>query len=140
MIATLIALGLSAEVLPSWDGTGKVGARIAVDQHIAGPLEIQAGMAYMPKAGIVDLTPALRLGDPGKLWGLFGVGLAYSSSRTIDTRVEGSNIMAHIEAVVGYGPVYGGWTHYSNGAPWLGTPMPNMGVNLFTIGVRYEWH
>jgi hypothetical protein len=120
------------EALPSLDGTGKVGARIAGQVQISGVVRLSAGVAALPGAVVTDLTLALRVGNDSKLWAQFGVGPAYSSSYVIDTHMEGTRFLFHDEAMAGYGPVYLGFTHYSNA--YIKTP--NMGSNFLTIGIK----
>ncbi len=126
------AAELDFEVLPSLNGTGKVGVRIGGHAQLSGVLGLGAGIAVLPGAVITDLTPSLRIGNDSKLWAQFSAGPAYSSSNVIDTRTVATRFMFHDEAMVGYGPVYLGLTHYSNA--YIKTP--NMGSNFLTIGIK----
>jgi len=126
------ALELDIEALSSLNGSGKTGVRVAGGAQIWGPVRLSVGVAALPGAVITDLTPALRIGDDARLWAQFCVGPAYSSSHVIDTRTEGTRFVFHDEATVGYGPVYLGFTHYSNA--YIKTP--NMGTNFLTIGIK----
>lgn len=126
------AAELDIEALPSLDGTGKVGARIAGQVQIWGVLRLAGGVAVLPGAVITDLTPALRIGDDSEFWAQLGAGPAYSSSNVIDTHLEATRFLFHDELTAGYGPFYLGFTHYSNA--YIKTP--NMGSNFLTIGVK----
>ena len=121
------------EVLPSWNGTGMVGYRAGLQFSITAVIKLGGGVAYLPDHVVVaDLTPSLRVGNTDGFWADFGAGPAWSSSKTIDTRVVGSNFMFHDDAVVGYKWFYLGLTHYSN----LYIRSPNHGANFATLGFR----
>jgi hypothetical protein len=121
------------EVLPSWNGTGKIGYRAGLQWGITRVIKLGGGVAYLPdEVVIVDVTPSLRVGDPDSFWAELGAGPAWSTSKVIDGRDIDSNFMFHNEAVVGYKGLYVGFTHYSN----LYIRSPNMGSNFVTLGVR----
>jgi hypothetical protein len=133
MSATLCgAAEANLEVLPSWNGTGMVGYRAGLQWNITAVIKLGGGVAYLPDQVVVaDLTPSLRVGNTDSFWAAVGAGPAWSSSKTIDTRVIGSNFMFHDEAVVGYKWFYLGLTHYSN----LYIRSPNQGANFVTLGI-----
>src|SRR3974390_3366207 len=57
------ALELDIEALSSLNGSGKIGVRVAGGAQIWGPVRLSLGVAALPGAVIIDLTPALRIGD-----------------------------------------------------------------------------
>jgi hypothetical protein len=126
------AADLNLEMLDSIH-SGALGARVSSDFQLAGPLYLEPGIAKLPGSAAVDLTPTLRFGE--SLWFSIGAGPAYATDRNIDHRPEGTHVMFHDEARIGYKSIFVGYTHYSNGV----LRQPNPGEDFFTLGIQVKF-